>query len=372
MIKLLRVFFSVLFLAQTFAQDQNVEEVSIVSTANVFSEYFDCGCPKNPLGGFARKSFFLKKMMPDRQTILVDAGNIFYNDSRVNPDNLSIDQRKFKAKHLVDILEQFNHNVVNIGSNDFKGGKEFLVDITNESSVSFISANLRDKESGNLLFKPYQIVEEGGFKIGFIGLSEATRFESIINENFIEVGNKYINEIEDSVDIIVLLINLSEQNQIDLASSFKDADFIFLSGTTSVTGPRTKQSENGPKIYAGGVQGKNLSILDIRVKDFNNEITDVSARFNRLQEIDFRLNRLQAKDPKKTLESLYSDQPNVLDLIKKYQKEAVELGQALSGISNRSIFFSVPLSPSIPDDEEIAAFIDEIARKADFPLGRDS
>ena len=68
------------------------------------------------------------------------------------------------------------------------------------------------------------------------------------------------------------------------------------------------------------------------------------------------------------LEDLYANQPNVLSLIEKYQKEATELGISLAGYSNRSIFFSVPLSPTIPDDKEVAAFIQDIADKADFPL----
>mgnify|MGYP007000189619 len=100
-------------------------------------------------------------------------------------------------------------------------------------------------------------------------------------------------------------------------------------------------------IYGGGIQGKHLSILDIRIKASNEAINDVSAPFNRLQEIDYRLNRLQAKDPSIRLEELYANQPNVLSLIKKYQKEATELGISLAGFSNRSIFFSVPLSPTI-------------------------
>ena len=32
----------------------------------------------------------------------------------------------------------------------------------------------------NLLFTPYHVLEEDGVKIGFIGLSEATRYESIM------------------------------------------------------------------------------------------------------------------------------------------------------------------------------------------------
>tara|TARA_B100001113_G_scaffold76511_1_gene59873 strand:- start:18915 stop:20027 length:1113 start_codon:yes stop_codon:yes gene_type:complete len=347
--------------------DENIQNISIVSTSNVFSEFYDCGCPKNPLGGIARKTFFLNNMMSGRESILIDAGNLFFDSNKINPDNLSLNDKKFKAENLVKTLEFTGQNIVNIGANDFKGGVEFLKEITNESSVNFISANLFNS-SNELLFKPYHIILKENTRIAFIGLSQSANSRGLINKNFIEVGNKYIEELKDKADIIIMLVNVREDNVLDLSNSFSDADYIFLSGSTRRTEPRNRQNENGALVYSGGIQGKHLSILDIRIKEPKKAIDDVSAPFNRLQEIDYRLNKLRAKDPSKRLEDLYANQPNVLDLIKKYQKEATELGISLSQFRNRSIFFSVPLSPSIPDDKEVAALIEEIADKATFPL----
>ena len=360
-----------LFLTIIFGQEatkDNIQNISIVSTTNVYSEFYDCGCPKNPLGGLARKTFFLKNMMPGRDSILIDAGNALFDSNQINPDNLSIENKRFKARNFVKTLEFLGQDVVNIGSNDFKGGVDFLINITGSSSVNFISANLYDKSSNKLLFKPYHILEKDGARIAFIGLSQSARSNSIINKNFIEEGNKYIYELKSSVDIIVMLVNVLDENLIDLSKSFNSADYIFLSGSSKRTEPRSKQSDSGALVYGGGIQGKHLSILDIRIKAPNKAIIDVSAPFNRLQEIDYRLNRLQAKDPSIRLEELYANQPNVLSLIEKYQKEATELGISLAGHENRSTFFSVPLSPTIPDDKDVAAFIQDIADKADFSL----
>ena len=360
------LFFAIIF-GQESSKD-NIQNISIVSTTNVYSEFYDCGCPKNPLGGLARKTFFLKNMMPGRDSFLIDAGNALFDSNQINPDNLSVENKRFKARNFVKTLEFLGQDVVNIGSNDFKGGVDFLVNITKDSSVNFISANLYDKSSNKLLFKPYHILEKDGAKIAFIGLSQSARSNSIINKNFIEEGNKYISGLKSSVDIIVLLVNVLDENLIDLSKSFNNADYIFLSGSKRRTEPRSKQSDSGALVYGGGIQGKHLSIVDIRIKAPNKAIIDVSAPFNRLQEIDYRLNRLQAKDPSISLEELYANQPNVLSLIEKYQKEATELGISLAGYQNRSTFFSIPLSPTIPDDKEVAAFIQDIADKADFPL----
>ena len=267
---------------------------------------------------------------------------------------------------MVGALELIGYDVVNVGSNDFKLGSSFIKEITSKSSINFISANLYDKNTNELLFKPYHTLEYDGVKIGFIGLSEATRYESIINKNFISEGNKYIELVDSNVDIVVMLIDISSSNAVDLSNAFPQADYIFLSGVTKRTEPRSKQAQDGPLVYSTGIQGKHLSIVDIRIKDINKDIEDVSAPFSRLQEIDFRLKRLQAKNPSKTLEQIYANDPNVLTLVTKYQKEAFELGQSLAKYGDRSIFFSVPLSPTIPDDRDVAAFIEKIADNADF------
>ena len=232
----------ILFFAIIIGQEEsknNIQNISIVSTTNVYSEFYDCGCPKNPLGGLARKTFFLKNMMTGRDSFLIDAGNALFDSNQINPDNLSIEDKRFKARNFVKTLEFLGQDVVNIGSNDFKGGVDFLIDITKDSSVNFVSANLYDKSSKKLLFKPYHIMEKDGAKIAFIGLSQSARSNSIINKNFIEEGNKYISELKSSVDIIVMLVNVLDENLIDLSQSFSNADYIFLSGSSKRTEPRS-------------------------------------------------------------------------------------------------------------------------------------
>ena len=76
------ILFSVLF-AQSEDTIKTTKNVSLVATSNVFAEYYDCGCPKAPLGGLARKAFFFKNMMSEREPLLVDAGNTFFS-SRCN------------------------------------------------------------------------------------------------------------------------------------------------------------------------------------------------------------------------------------------------------------------------------------------------
>lgn len=355
------------FLMSQESSNKNVQNISIVSTTNIYSEFYDCGCPKNPRGGIARKTFFLNEVYKGNH-IQVDAGNSLFSSDFINKDNLTIEQKKFKAKNFVRTLEFIGQDVVNIGSNDFRAGSDFLKEITSYSSVNFISANLYDKNSNQLLFKPYHIIERDGAKIAFIGLSQSARFNDIINKNFIVEGNKYIEELKPNVDIIVLLLNVSDSNILDLSNSFSDADYIFLSGDTRRTMPNSPQPKRGPLVYSGDIQGKFLSILFIRIKNSSQSIKDISKDWYRLQSIQSQLDRLQEKDKSRPLEELYSQDPNVLQLITKWRKEGTELGLKLNEIQNFGRFYSVPLEPYYPDDKAVAQFIEGIAAQANFDL----
>ena len=346
-------------------------EISMVSTSNVFAEYYDCGCPNNPLGGVARKAYFLNTAMKGKEPILFDAGNMLFDSKEVNPNKLSLEDKQYKAENLIKTMELLGHDVMNIGSNDFKGGLDFLKRITSRTKINFISANLYDKNE-ELLFPPYHIISSKGMNIGIIGLSEATRNSSVVNKDFVSEGNKNIDQIIDSIDILVLLIDVSDENSIDLAKAFPRADYIFLSGVKYRTESKTVQGQDGPLIYAGGIQGKHLSIVDLSLTDPKSAINDASPSFYRMLVIKERLDKYQRKDPSKTLKQIYANQPGMLELIGNYVTEFNEIKDSLQeGYDNRNLFSSIPMYKSMPEDKKVAAFVDKIAHGANFTFHED-
>ena len=361
--KFILLFFCSFLIGQT--------EISMVSTSNVFAEYYDCGCPNNPLGGVARKAHFINTMMKGKDPIIFDAGNMLFDSDVVNPDKLSIENKQYKAENLVKTMELLGHDVMNVGSNDFKGGVDFLKNIASRTTIKFISANLYDK-NGKLLFAPYHIVSSKGLNFGIIGLSDATRNNSVVNKDFVSEGNKNIDQIIDSVDILVLLIDISDDNSIDLAKAFPRVDYIFLSGVKYRTESKTVQGQDGPLIYAGGIQGKHLSIVDLSLTDPKTAINDASPSFYRMLVIKERLDRYQLKDPSKTLKQIYANQPAMLELIGNYVTEFNQIKESLQeGYSNRNLFSSIPMYKSMPEDKKVAAFVDKIAHGANFTFHED-
>lgn len=350
--------------------------IAMVSTSNVFAEYYDCGCPNNPLGGLARKAHFINTQMINmskQDPILLDAGNMLFDSNEVNPDKLPLKDKKYKAENLVRAMELLDHDVINVGSNDFKGGLDFLINVTSRTTIKFVSANLYDKNE-ELLFLPYHIVSSKGLDIGIIGLSEATKHNSVINRDFVSEGNKNIDKIIDSVDIVVLLIDISDDNTIDLASVFPRADYIFLSGVKYFTEPKTEQRQDGPFIYAGGIQGRRLSIVNLYLKNPKTSITDASPSFSRINYISNSLKRYKSKDPSKTLNEIYAGEPGMLQLIDNYKKESKELEEFLQEEfknNNFNLFTIIALEKSMQEDKKVADFVKKVAANADFPFEED-
>ncbi|MBC8467721.1 MAG: hypothetical protein H8D58_03970, partial [Candidatus Marinimicrobia bacterium] len=74
-----------------------------------------------------------------------------------------------------------------------------------KTDIPFLSANLRDSKSNDLIFDPFLIVEKDGLRVGIIGVTDKLpdTSKSMTADNFIEAGQKYINEIERKTDLIV-------------------------------------------------------------------------------------------------------------------------------------------------------------------------
>ena len=75
--------------------------------------------------------------------------------------------------------------------------------------MPFISANLRNASTNDLLFKPYTIVERGELKIGIIGLTNMVpdTMQSVNVEDYLVSGKAAIDAIKNKVDVLVLMGN---------------------------------------------------------------------------------------------------------------------------------------------------------------------
>ena len=289
--------------------------------------------------------------------LILDAGDIFFSTSNINDVNRK--SEIFRAQSIIDGYSKIGCDLINVGHYEILNGLKFFRDIEKRTDIPFISSNLKDSKTNELLLEPYAIFQRDGLKIGVIGVTDnlPDTSKKILADDYIQSGNKYINLISNNVDLVILLVNCERGKQSSLANDFPNADFIVTSGSTNMTRGNTPQEKNGPKIYSCGKQGKYFLTVDIELKDKNQPFIDVSSEEKKLQQISKRFERLQKKDPSKTLEDLYADQSNVLKLIEGYKKDEVMSKNLIENSVNKLRYKTIGLSRKVKDDPEMLKFV---------------
>jgi len=290
---------------------------------------------------------------------LLDAGDMFFSTKNLNKDN--IESERYRANVMVQAYQNIGYDAINIGSYELLSGLEFLKSVDEKCSIPFLSANLKDAETGELLFEPYIIIERNGLSVGVIGVTnmKPDTLKSVEATDFVQAGNEIINKIKNKVDLIAIMANVNRKDQQELSNSFSDADFIFTSGSTNMTRKNSPQKESGPYIYSFGKQGKYLSVLRTNIKNSNQQLVDVSSHQNKIKSINKRFDRLQKKDPDKSLEEIYSNQANVLRLIDQYRQDLAKAEKSIEEAVNTLNFETIALSRAVKDDKDVLAFVDQ-------------
>jgi len=270
------------------------------------------------------------------------------------------DSQKYRAGIMLEGYEKIGCDALNVGYFEFLLGKDFLMEKVANTSVPFISANLRSSETGELLFPPSKIVKRNNLTVGVIGLTTLVpdTTSGVQVSNHVTAGNNEIKKLKDKVDLIVLLINSDRKEHQKHPAEFPDANFIFVSGSNNRTRPHMPQKEDGPFLYSPGKQGKYMMVLDLDIKQNNIPVVDVSSHEEKIKSVNRRFERLKKKDPTKTLDELYEKQPNVMKLIKQYRQDIVNAEAALVSAVNTLKFQSIGLNKKIKDDPEMLSFVD--------------
>ena len=99
--------------------------------------------------------------------------------------------------------------------------------------------------------------------------------------------------------------------------------------------------------------------MNVDIKDSSVPIIDISSHEKKLKSIKKRFERLQKKDPDKTLEEIYEKQENVLKLITQYRDDLIQSETAINAAVNTLEFQTIPLDRKVQDDPELLAFVDK-------------
>ena len=127
--------------------------ITMIVSGSVHGQLDPCGWKKNPLGGLSRK---FSKINELRQSgldpVVLDAGDLFFSTDNLTDNNR--ESEYFRASVILDGYEKIGCDVINVGRYELIAGLEFLKKMDTKCNIPFVSGNLRDSMTGELLFEP--------------------------------------------------------------------------------------------------------------------------------------------------------------------------------------------------------------------------
>lgn len=302
----------------------------------------------------------------------MDAGDLFFAKTTVT--GIAGEKAILQAKTIVDGFNIIGCDAINIGAKDFAQGLDFLQELETMSSFPFLSANIVEESTSELVFKEYEIVEREGFRFGIVGLvgslSNITR-GSLTTLNFIQRGKEVLEDLEENSDYQIVLFNGTVEQANTIKDSLTKAEFIFISGDTRNPTRSSGKVESGTLMKKLGKQGKSLGVVTIDIKKVGEPLRDLTSLSNRKKFLTRQLNRYNKKDPKKTLEEIYAKDERMLDRISTMKTELENITEELLVEGNTVRFDFVPMSKNIGDNMLLLSMVNETLAQCDA-LGPDN
>ena len=99
--------------------------------------------------------------MKEENPIVLDAGDFFFSTTNLNQNNL--ESEEFRASAILEGYDRIGCDAINIGKYELLNGLSFLKEMSKKTEIPFLSANLRDSRTNELLFQPYKIIKRAFF-----------------------------------------------------------------------------------------------------------------------------------------------------------------------------------------------------------------
>jgi len=196
------------------------------------------------------------------------------------------------------ILNEILPDAFTIGNHEFDYGQKRLKKYIKNAKFSIISSNIFDDEANELFTKPYKIIDRNNVKIAVIGTIFEGLKSSVGTENVIGISilnpldqiKKYVKEVENISDLIIVLSHSGFQNDSLLAENLDKVDVII--GGHSHSWLKQPVKVNDILICQAGGRGERLGLLKLKVDLNKDEI--VSSHYDFIRTIVGKVKKSEA------------------------------------------------------------------------------
>ena len=187
------------------------------------------------LGGLARRGSWVQSARETRKEfLLLDSGDLFFDRYRKAVPAQDVTALSEKARLILECYNVLGYDALGIGDDDLTLGKDFLVDLSEKAGFPFISSNLVDRETGQVLFQTHVVKETGGLRIGIFSLLSPNFFSAESDPRIrgislrppLEEAKHIIGKLRPEADLVVLLSHLGYTADIELAETLPGIDVI--------------------------------------------------------------------------------------------------------------------------------------------------
>lgn len=213
---------------------RTVRKFTIVYNVNNGGYIDVCGCKNQKLrqGSVARRATYMKTLRAGGKPIVaVDGGSALFDLRQVGIKDVDRPQMMNKAKIIIEAYNRMEYAALAVGSGDLRLGLDPLKELEKLARFPLLSANLLDSD-GKMIFKPHVIVEAGGARIAFIGLTHMNpRYLEALAPGArlgdpIEAARREVARIGDQADVYFALSHLPAEENRKLADKVPEIQFI--------------------------------------------------------------------------------------------------------------------------------------------------
>lgn len=221
----------------------------------------------------ARRAWLVKQLetnFPQTPMLMLDAGN--FSDNPTAAGNI-------KTEGVVEAMGLLGYRAANVAERDLLMGYDEFKLRTEGARFPFISANFVKKGTEEPVFDPYVILDveqdEGDpIRVGVIGV---VRFNTVFlkpgpSEDSpiviappLDMLRKYIDEVREKSDLVIVLGAVHRQDARVLAASVEGIDFVL--GSYGAYSSYRDEEVGQTRIFYSGNQGKRLTETRVYMND---------------------------------------------------------------------------------------------------------
>ena len=186
-----------------------------------------------------------------------------------------------KGEVQVKAMNLMGYDAMTLGSGDFVIGWDHLQDRMEMAQFPMLSANVVLSDTGELVGQPYIIKElTPEHRVAIIALTDpyaadllrAIRERPVRVLDPVETARRYVDEVSQQADIILLLSHLGFDQDQKLAQQFPEIDVIIGGKSGHLFDPPIRPYPSGPVIAQAASLGKSLGVVRLDFDDQGNLI----------------------------------------------------------------------------------------------------